>query len=79
MTLDEQPEHAPFSPPPSQPSPAIMPTGSTWIMDETTRNKFLKNYKTQVASATSTICATLAVVRQESEQMIERRITNQCY
>lgn len=31
-------------------------------MDESTRNKLLKRYKTQVASGTSTICATLAVV-----------------
>ncbi|KAB8257432.1 mitochondrial carrier domain-containing protein [Aspergillus pseudonomiae] len=43
-----------------------MPTGSTWMMDEATRNKFLKNYKTQVASATSTICATLAVTPLEN-------------
>ncbi|KAE8390572.1 mitochondrial carrier [Aspergillus alliaceus] len=66
MTLDEHSEHAPFSPPPSQPSPVIMPTGSAWTMDEATRNKFLKNYKTQVASATSTICATLAVTPLEN-------------
>lgn len=71
MTLDEHSEHAPFSPSPSQPSPAMMPAGSTWIMDEATRNKFLKNYKTQVASATSTICATLAVVRLRLERMFE--------
>lgn len=31
-------------------------------MDETARNKFLKQYKTQVASGVSTIFATLAVV-----------------
>lgn len=39
-----------------------MPTGNAWIMDESTRNKFLKDYQTPVASAISTICATLAVV-----------------
>lgn len=54
----------------------MMPTGSTWIMDEATRNKFLKNYKTQVASATSTICATLAVVRLRPDHMFEWREAN---
>jgi hypothetical protein len=39
-----------------------MPTSNAWIMDESTRNRLLKKYKTQVASATSTVCATLAVV-----------------
>lgn len=43
-----------------------MPTGNTWMMDETTRNKLLKRYKTQVASATSTVCATLAVTPLEN-------------
>ncbi len=40
-------------------------------MDETTRNRLLKRYKTQVASGTSTVCATLAVVRprQNSESV----------
>lgn len=35
-------------------------------MDENTRNRLLKTYKTQVASATSTICATLAVTPLEN-------------
>jgi hypothetical protein len=35
-------------------------------MDDTTRNKLLKKYKTQVASATSTICATLSVTPLEN-------------
>ncbi|PYH97592.1 mitochondrial carrier [Aspergillus ellipticus CBS 707.79] len=43
-----------------------MSTGSTWMMDEATRNRLLKNYKTQVASATSTVCATLAVTPLEN-------------
>ncbi|KAL3479993.1 mitochondrial carrier domain-containing protein [Aspergillus californicus] len=62
---DKHSEHAPF-PRPSQPSPAIMPAKDSWIMDETTRNKLLKRYKTQVASATSTVCATLAVTPLEN-------------
>lgn len=36
-----------------------------WNMDEATRNRLLKKYKTQVASATSTVCATLSVVSTE--------------
>lgn len=40
-----------------------MPNGGTWLTNEKTRSKFLKSYKTQVASGTSTVCATLAVVR----------------
>ncbi|KAI9376532.1 mitochondrial carrier domain-containing protein [Aspergillus egyptiacus] len=43
-----------------------MPARDTWIMDESTRNKLLKRYKTQVASGTSTICATLAVTPLEN-------------
>ncbi|KAI9923996.1 hypothetical protein MW887_007454 [Aspergillus wentii] len=43
-----------------------MPPSNPWVMDETTRNHFLKNYKTQVASGTSTICATLAVTPLEN-------------
>ncbi|KAJ5368648.1 uncharacterized protein N7496_008408 [Penicillium cataractarum] len=43
-----------------------MPTRNAWIMDESTRNRLLKKYKTQVASATSTICATLAVTPLEN-------------
>ncbi|THC89863.1 hypothetical protein EYZ11_010676 [Aspergillus tanneri] len=43
-----------------------MPAGKSWIMDEATRNKLLKGYKTQVASAISTICATLAVTPLEN-------------
>lgn len=39
-----------------------MPSQNTWIMDDSTRNRLMKKYKTQVASGTSTICATLAVV-----------------
>ncbi|PWY86275.1 mitochondrial carrier [Aspergillus heteromorphus CBS 117.55] len=43
-----------------------MSTGNTWMMDEATRNRLLKKYKTQVASATSTVCATLAVTPLEN-------------
>ncbi|KAJ5896441.1 uncharacterized protein N7473_005840 [Penicillium subrubescens] len=43
-----------------------MPTRNAWIMDESTRNRLLKKYKTQVASATSTVCATLAVTPLEN-------------
>lgn len=64
MTLDENSEHAPFtSSTASQPGTTIMPTSNSWMMDDSTRNRLLKKYKTQVASATSTVCATLAVVR----------------
>lgn len=62
MTIDKHSEHASFPPAaPSKPS-AINPTGNTWMMDQSARNKLLKKYKTQVASGTSTLCATLAVV-----------------
>lgn len=61
MTIDKRSEHAPFSST-SHTTPAVMPSQNTWIMDESTRNRLLKKYKTQVASGTSTICATLAVV-----------------
>ncbi|KAJ5907915.1 mitochondrial carrier domain-containing protein [Penicillium taxi] len=43
-----------------------MPTQNAWIVDHETRNKFMKKYKTQVASGTSTICATLAVTPLEN-------------
>ncbi|PKY01899.1 putative mitochondrial carrier protein [Aspergillus campestris IBT 28561] len=43
-----------------------MPNGGTWLTNEKTRNKFLKDYKTQVASGTSTVCATLAVTPLEN-------------
>ncbi|KAF4217923.1 hypothetical protein CNMCM8980_008241 [Aspergillus fumigatiaffinis] len=43
-----------------------MRADNTWTMDDTTRNKLLKKYKTQVASATSTICATLSVTPLEN-------------
>ncbi|CBF77699.1 hypothetical protein AN4352.2 [Aspergillus nidulans FGSC A4] len=65
MTDNKHSEHAPFVPP-SQPSPAIMPSGNSWTMDESTRNRLLKKYKTQVASGTSTVCATLAVTPLEN-------------
>ncbi|KAJ5176385.1 mitochondrial carrier [Penicillium canariense] len=67
MTIGRRSEHAPFSPA-SNPTPtsAIMPTENTWIMDDSTRNKLLKKYKTQVASATSSVCATLAVTPLEN-------------
>lgn len=61
MTLDKQSEHAPFSPA-TKPAPDTMPSSNAWTMDESTRNKLLKKYQTQVASGSSTICATLAVV-----------------
>lgn len=62
MTIDKHSEHASFPPAaPSKPS-AIKPTGNNWMMDESARNRLLKKYKTQVASGTSTLCATLAVV-----------------
>lgn len=67
MTLDKHSEHAPYSPSHSQPAPVIMPTGKTWMgHNEAAYNKFLKDYKTQVASATSTVCATLAVTPLEN-------------
>ncbi|XRM47290.1 hypothetical protein ABZX51_010277 [Aspergillus tubingensis] len=66
MTLDKHSEHAPFSPPPPQPSPLTRSTQTTLTMDEATRNKLLKSYKTQVASASSTVFATLAVTPLEN-------------
>jgi hypothetical protein len=66
MTLDKHSEHAPFSPPPPQPSPLARSTQTTLTMDEATRNKLLKSYKTQVASASSTVFATLAVTPLEN-------------
>lgn len=65
MTVDKPSEHAPFSTT-SQPASTAMPSHNTWIMDDHTRNKLMKKYKTQVASATSTVCATLAVVSLSS-------------
>ncbi|KAL1965104.1 hypothetical protein VTN77DRAFT_6017 [Rasamsonia byssochlamydoides] len=43
-----------------------MSSSNPWIMDATTRNKLLKKYRTQVASATSTVCATLTVTPLEN-------------
>ncbi|KAJ5149393.1 mitochondrial carrier domain-containing protein [Penicillium atrosanguineum] len=43
-----------------------MPSSNAWTMDESTRNKLLKKYQTQVASGSSTICATLAVTPLEN-------------
>ncbi|KAJ5095238.1 mitochondrial carrier [Penicillium argentinense] len=65
MTIDKTSEHAPFSSPSSNASP-VMSANNAWIMDEPTRNRLLKRYKTQVASATSTVCATLAVTPLEN-------------
>lgn len=63
MTIDKRAEHAPYSPSAnSESTPAIMPSQNAWIMDDPTRNKLLKKYKTQVASGVSTVCATLSVV-----------------
>lgn len=62
MTIDRQFGHAPLSSSPSQPAAIKTPSNTTGIMDESTRNKFLKQYKTAVASGVSTIFATLAVV-----------------
>ncbi|KAJ5570428.1 mitochondrial carrier [Penicillium hispanicum] len=62
MPADKRSEHAPFFPS-SHPTASIMPSPNPWIMDEPTRNKLLKQYKTQVASATSTVCATFAVIK----------------
>lgn len=61
MTLDKRPEHAPFSPT-TETAPDTMPSSNAWTVDESTRNKLLKKYQTQVASGLSTVCATLAVV-----------------
>ncbi|RAK72102.1 putative mitochondrial carrier protein [Aspergillus fijiensis CBS 313.89] len=66
MTLDKRAEHAPFTPTPSKSPPLAMSNRSPWLMDETKRNRLLKRYKTQVASATSTVCATLAVTPLEN-------------
>lgn len=59
MTIDKHPEHAPFS---STSTRSTSMPDRAWNMDESTRNRLLKKYKTQVASATSTVCATLSVV-----------------
>ncbi|EEA27912.1 hypothetical protein TMatcc_003788 [Talaromyces marneffei ATCC 18224] len=47
-------------------SAAAMSTSSPWGFDTKKRNRMLKRYRTQVASATSTICATLAVTPLEN-------------
>jgi hypothetical protein len=70
MSLDEPPGHAALrSSPPQPPSTvtAIMPESRPapprpWWSDPRARHRLLKRYRTQVASATSTVCATLAVV-----------------
>lgn len=66
MTVDKQhSEHAPLSPATSpQPSPLNMTP--PWTPNESTRNYYLKKYTTPVASAVSTVCATLAVVSRPS-------------
>ncbi|CAK38532.1 uncharacterized protein An04g00750 [Aspergillus niger] len=81
MTLDKHSEHAPFSPPPPQPSPLTRSTQTTLTMNEATRNKLLKSYKTQVASATSTVFATLAVVLpwKTSKPVCRRKRNPDCY
>ncbi|KAJ5231480.1 mitochondrial carrier [Penicillium citrinum] len=67
MTIDKRAEHAPYSPSAnSESTPAIMPSQNAWIMDDPTRNKLLKKYKTQVASGVSTVCATLSVTPLEN-------------
>ncbi|KAJ5144086.1 Mitochondrial carrier protein [Penicillium bovifimosum] len=43
-----------------------MPDSKSWIMDEATRNRLLKKYKTQVTSGASAVCATLAVTPLEN-------------
>lgn len=60
MPIENQSEHAPFSS--TTPTTIMSPTPNPWIMDEKTRNALLKKYKIQVASAASTVCATLAMV-----------------
>mgnify|MGYP006868020114 FL=1 len=62
MTSDNSSEHAPLSSSAHHTRTAAMPDHRAWNMDEVTRNRLLKKYKTQVASGASTICATLAVV-----------------
>ncbi|CAG8045075.1 unnamed protein product [Penicillium olsonii] len=64
MTIDKHPEHAPFSSS-TQTRSTSMPDRA-WNMDDSTRNRLLKKYKTQVASATSTVCATLSVTPLEN-------------
>ncbi|CAG8891233.1 unnamed protein product [Penicillium egyptiacum] len=66
MTSDNSSEHAPLSSSTHHTSTAIMPDRKAWNMDEATRNRLLKKYKTQVASGASTICATLAVTPLEN-------------
>ncbi|CAP98996.1 Pc22g17080 [Penicillium rubens Wisconsin 54-1255] len=61
MTSDNSSEHAPLSSSSHHTRTAAMPDHRAWNMDEVTRNRLLKKYKTQVASGASTICATLAV------------------
>jgi hypothetical protein len=47
-----------------------MPNHKAWNMDEATRHRLLKKYKTQVASGASTVCATLAVVSALSYKLL---------
>lgn len=60
MTIDKRSEHAPI--PSTTPIRSTSMPDRAWNMDDATRNRLLKKYKTQVASATSTVCATLSVV-----------------
>ncbi|KAL1994307.1 hypothetical protein VTN49DRAFT_2976 [Thermomyces lanuginosus] len=57
--------HGPFLSPSSRASAAAM-SSYPWVFDVKKRNRFLKKYRTQVASATSTICATLAATPLEN-------------
>jgi len=66
MPLNDPPGHAPFQPTTSPTVTSVMSSSNPWILDTSTRNKLLKKYRTQVASATSTVCATLAVTPLEN-------------
>ncbi|KAJ6169589.1 hypothetical protein N7497_002432 [Penicillium chrysogenum] len=50
MTSDNSSEHAPLSSSAHHTRTAAMPDHRAWNMDEVTRNRLLKKYKTQVAS-----------------------------
>lgn len=64
MTMTDNPGHVRLAPTASTraASATAMSTSSPWIFDTKKRNRLLKKYRTQVASATSTVFATLSVV-----------------
>ncbi|OQD85464.1 hypothetical protein PENANT_c010G03717 [Penicillium antarcticum] len=66
MTIGKRSDDAPFPSSSPQTITANMPGSNAWTFDESTRNRLLKKYKTQVSSAASTICATISLIPLEN-------------